>query len=105
MRLSGAPEEFRRTVGVRNGQNSGQYHRQCGDMGQCFEILCAVTVPHPQPLLTCGFEAEIVALTLCPQDVSVNLLIKNKERRFLKEHKALAGKRHMFFCKFYVNGN
>ena len=39
-------------------------------MSQCVEIRCACAVAHPQPFLTCGFEAGIVTLTLRPQGVS-----------------------------------
>ena len=39
-------------------------------MGQCIEVRRACAVAHPQPFLTCGFEAGIVTLTLCPQGVS-----------------------------------
>ena len=39
-------------------------------MGQCVEVRCAGAVAHPQPFLTCGFEAGIVALALRPQGVS-----------------------------------
>ena len=39
-------------------------------MSQCIEVRCAGAVAHPQPFLTCGFEAGIVTLTLRPQGVS-----------------------------------
>ena len=39
-------------------------------MGQRIEVCRAVSVAHPQPFLTCGFEAGIVTLTLCTQGVS-----------------------------------
>ena len=39
-------------------------------MSQCVEVRRACAVPHPQPSLTCGFKAGIVALTLRPQGVS-----------------------------------
>lgn len=39
-------------------------------MGQRIEVCRACAVAHPQPFLTCGFEAGIVTLTLCPQGVS-----------------------------------
>ena len=39
-------------------------------MSQCVEVCRAVSIAHPQPFLTCGFEAGIVALTLRPQGVS-----------------------------------
>ena len=51
-------------------QNSGQRNRQGRDVGQCVEVCRAVSVTHPQPFLTCGFEAGIVTLTLRPQGVS-----------------------------------
>ena len=38
-------------------------------MGQCVEVCRAGAVAHPQPFLTCGFEAGIVTLTLCTQGV------------------------------------
>ena len=50
-------------------QNSGQRNRQGGDVGQCVEVRRAVSIAHPQPFLTCGFEAGIVTLALCPQGV------------------------------------
>ena len=39
-------------------------------MSQCIEVHRAGAVAHPQPFLTCGFEAGIVALALCTQGVS-----------------------------------
>ena len=39
-------------------------------MSQCIEVRRAGAVAHPQPFLTCGFEAGIVTLTLRPQGVS-----------------------------------
>ena len=39
-------------------------------MGQCIEVCRAVSVAHPQPFLTCGFEAGIVSFALCTQGVS-----------------------------------
>lgn len=39
-------------------------------MSQRIEVCCACAVAHPQPFLTCGFEAGIVALALCTQGVS-----------------------------------
>ena len=39
-------------------------------MSQCVEVRRACAVAHPQPFLTCGFEAGIVTLTLRPQGVS-----------------------------------
>ena len=56
-------------VGVRTVQNGGQRNRQGGDVGQCIEVCRACAVAHPQPFLTCGFEAGIVTLTLCTQGV------------------------------------
>ena len=50
-------------------QNGGQRNRQGGDVGQCIEVCRAGTVAHPQPFLTCGFEAGIVTLALCTQGV------------------------------------
>ena len=38
-------------------------------MGKCVEVRRACTIAHPQPFLTCGFEARIVTLTLCTQGV------------------------------------
>ena len=39
-------------------------------MSQYVEVRRAGDVAHPQPLLTCGFEVGIVALTLRPQGLS-----------------------------------
>ena len=39
-------------------------------MGQRIEVRRAVSIAHPQPFLTCEFEAGIVSFTLCPQGVS-----------------------------------
>ena len=50
-------------------QNSGQRNSQGRDVGQRIEVCRAVSVAHPQPFLTCGFEAGIVTLTLSPQGV------------------------------------
>ena len=50
-------------------QNGGQRNSQSGDVGQRIEVCRAVSVTHPQPFLTCGFEAGIVTLTLCTQGV------------------------------------
>ena len=50
-------------------QNGGQRNSQGGDVGQCIEVCRACAVAHPQPFLTCGFEAGIVTLTLCTQGV------------------------------------
>jgi len=55
---------------VRAGQNSGQRNSQSGDVGQRIEVRRACAIAHPQPFLTCGFEAGIVSFTLCPQGVS-----------------------------------
>ena len=38
-------------------------------MGQRIEVCRAGSIAHPQPFLTCGFEAGIVALALRPQGV------------------------------------
>ena len=38
-------------------------------MGQRIEVRRAVSVTHPQPFLTCGFEAGIVALAFRPQGI------------------------------------
>ena len=54
---------------MRAGQNGGQRNRQSGDMSQCVEVRRACAVAHPQPFLTCGFEARIVTLALCTQGV------------------------------------
>lgn len=50
-------------------QNGGQRNRQGGDVGQRIEVCRAGSIAHPQPFLTCGFEARIVTLTLCTQGV------------------------------------
>ena len=50
-------------------QNGGQRNSQGRDMSQCVEVCRAGAVAHPQPFLTCGFEAGIVTLTLCTQGV------------------------------------
>ena len=55
---------------MKAGQNSGQSNSQGRDMSQCIEVRRAGAVAHPQPFLTCGFEAGIVTLTLRPQGVS-----------------------------------
>ena len=39
-------------------------------MSQRIEVCRAGSIAHPQPFLTCGFEAGIVTLTLRPQGVS-----------------------------------
>ena len=39
-------------------------------MSQRVEVRRACAAAHPQPFLTCGFEAGIVALALCTQGVS-----------------------------------
>ena len=39
-------------------------------MGQRIEVCRAGSIAHPQPFLTCGFEARIVTLALRPQGVS-----------------------------------
>ena len=51
-------------------QNGGQRNSQGRDMSQRIEVCRAVSIAHPQPFLTCGFEAGIVALTFRPQGVS-----------------------------------
>ena len=51
-------------------QNGGQRNSQGRDVGQRIEVRRACAVAHPQPFLTCGFEAGIVMLTFCPQGVS-----------------------------------
>ena len=51
-------------------QNGGQRNSQGRDVDQRIEVCHAVSVTHPQPFLTCGFEARIVTLALCPQGVS-----------------------------------
>jgi len=38
-------------------------------MSQRIEVCRAGAAAHPQPFLTCGFEAGIVALALCTQGV------------------------------------
>ena len=38
-------------------------------MSQCIEVRRAGAGAHPQPFLTCGFEAGIVTLALCTQGV------------------------------------
>ena len=38
-------------------------------MSQRIEVCRAGSIAHPQPFLTCGFEARIVTLTLCTQGV------------------------------------
>ena len=68
-RSGGTPKLFGRTVGVRTVQNSGQRNRQGGDVGQRVEVRRACAAAHPQPFLTCGFEAGIVTLALCTQGV------------------------------------
>ena len=50
-------------------QNGGQRNRQGGDVGQRVEVRRACAAAHPQPFLTCGFEAGIVTLALCTQGV------------------------------------
>ena len=53
-----------------SGQNGGQRNCQGRDMSQRVEVRRACAAAHPQPFLTCGFEAGIVALALCTQGVS-----------------------------------
>ena len=50
-------------------QNGGQRNSQGRDMGQRIEVRRTCAIAHPQPFLTCGFEAGIVTLTLCTQGV------------------------------------
>ena len=50
-------------------QNSGQRNSQGRDMSQRIEVCRAGSIAHPQPFLTCGFEARIVTLALCTQGV------------------------------------
>ena len=50
-------------------QNGGQRNSQGRDVDQRIEVCHAVSVTHPQPFLTCGFEAGIVTLALCTQGV------------------------------------
>ena len=50
-------------------QNGGQRNSQGRDMSQRIEVCRTCAVAHPQPFLTCGFEAGIVTLTLCTQGV------------------------------------
>ena len=38
-------------------------------MSQCIQVRRAGAAAHPQPFLTCGFEAGIVALALRPQGI------------------------------------
>ena len=51
-------------------QNGGQRNSQGRDMSQRIEVCRAGSIAHPQPFLTCGFEAGIVTLALRPQGVS-----------------------------------
>ena len=50
-------------------QNGGQCNSQGRDMSQRIEVCRAGSIAHPQPFLTCGFEARIVTLALCTQGV------------------------------------
>ena len=50
-------------------QNGGQRNSQGRDMSQRIEVCRTCAVAHPQPFLTCGFEARIVTLALCTQGV------------------------------------
>ena len=50
-------------------QNGGQRNSQGRDMSQRIEVCRAVSIAHPQPFLTCGFEARIVTLTLRTQGI------------------------------------
>ena len=51
-------------------QNGGQRNCQGRDMSQRIEVRRACAAAHPQPFLTCGFEAGIVSFALCTQGVS-----------------------------------
>ena len=51
-------------------QNGGQRNCQGRDMSQRVEVRRACAAAHPQPFLTCGFEAGIVSFALCTQGVS-----------------------------------
>ena len=51
-------------------QNGGQRNCQGRGMSQRVEVRRACAAAHPQPFLTCGFEAGIVTLTLRPQGVN-----------------------------------
>ena len=51
-------------------QNGGQRNCQSKNMSQHIEVCRAGSVTHPQPFLTCGFEAGIILLTLRPQGAS-----------------------------------
>ena len=55
---------------MRTMQNGGQRNCQGRGMSQRVEVRRACAAAHPQPFLTCGFEAGIVALALCTQGVS-----------------------------------
>ena len=50
-------------------QNGGQRNSQGRDVDQRIEVCRAGSIAHPQPFLTCGFEAGIVTLALCTQGV------------------------------------
>ena len=50
-------------------QNGGQRNSQGRDMSQRIEVCLAGSIAHPQPFLTCGFDARIVTLALCTQGV------------------------------------
>lgn len=50
-------------------QNGGQRNSQGRDVGQRIEVRRTCATAHPQPFLTCGFEAGIVTLALCTQGV------------------------------------
>ena len=50
-------------------QNGGQRNCQGRGMSQRVEVRRACAAAHPQPFLTCGFEAGIVTFTLCTQGV------------------------------------
>ena len=50
-------------------QNGGKRNSQGRDMRPRIEVCSAGSIAQTQPFLTCGFEAGIVALTLCTQGV------------------------------------
>ena len=73
-------------------QNGGQRNSQGRDMSQRIEVCRAGSIAHPQPFLTCGFEARIVTLTLCTQGVcplewhnAVGRAIREPGQRFMPE--------------------
>ena len=73
-------------------QNGGQRNSQGRDMSQRIEVCRAGSIAHPQPFLTCGFEAGIVTLALCTQGVcplewhnAVGRAIREPGLRFMPE--------------------